>query len=99
MAVKKFALSVPEDVMKEVDRAAKRFGVTRSRFISGVLRRVSDARSDEEITRRARNSGAPVSRKPEPQASCSCSRPISAHNHNTLRTLIDDGLPSSLSIG
>ena len=52
MAVKKFALSVPEDVMKHVDRAAKRFGVTRSRFIADVLRKIANAAKDGEITRR-----------------------------------------------
>lgn len=52
VAVKKFALSVPEDVMKQVDRAAKRFGVTRSRFIADVLRKIANAGMDAEITRR-----------------------------------------------
>ncbi len=52
MAARKFAISVPEEVMREVDRAARGLGVTRSRFISGVLRRVARARSDSEITRR-----------------------------------------------
>ncbi|HVY62900.1 MAG TPA: hypothetical protein VHF22_14680 [Planctomycetota bacterium] len=52
MAAKKFAISVPEDVMRQVDRAARGLGVTRSRYIVGVLRRVARARSDAEITRR-----------------------------------------------
>ena len=52
MAVKKFAISVPEDVMKDVDRAARSFGVTRSRFIADVLKKVADARRNAEITRR-----------------------------------------------
>lgn len=52
MAVHKFALSIPRDVMAEVDGAARRRGVTRSRFISDVLRKVARARSDAEITRR-----------------------------------------------
>jgi hypothetical protein len=52
MAAKKFAISIPEDVMREVDRAARGAGVTRSRFIAGVLRRVARARSDADITRR-----------------------------------------------
>jgi metal-responsive CopG/Arc/MetJ family transcriptional regulator len=52
MAVHKLAISVPKDVIAEVDRAAKRLGVTRSRFISDVLRKVARARTDAEITRR-----------------------------------------------
>lgn len=52
MAVHKFAVSIPEDVMAEVDGAAQRRGVTRSRFISDVLRKVARARTDAEITRR-----------------------------------------------
>ena len=52
MAARKFAISIAEEVMEQVDRAAKRRGVTRSRFISDVLRRVARARSDAEITRR-----------------------------------------------
>ncbi|RMH38346.1 MAG: hypothetical protein D6689_19800 [Deltaproteobacteria bacterium] len=52
MAVKKIAISVPEDVLAQVDRAAAQLGVPRSRFISDVLRRVASARSDAEIRRR-----------------------------------------------
>ena len=52
MSVKKFAISVPEDVMSAVDAAARRRGLTRSGFISGVLRRVATARRDAEVTRR-----------------------------------------------
>lgn len=52
MAAKKFAISIPEDVMKQVDRAASLRGVTRSRFIASVLRRAALARTDAEITRR-----------------------------------------------
>lgn len=51
MTVTKFAISVPEEVMKEVDRAAAARGVTRSRFISDVLRKAARARTDAEITR------------------------------------------------
>lgn len=50
--MKKIAISVPEAVLSEVDRAAKRRGVTRSRFISEVLAKVAAARSDAEIRRR-----------------------------------------------
>ena len=52
MSVRKFAISVPEEVMDQVDRTAAQWGVTRSRFISEVLRRVARVRSDAEITRR-----------------------------------------------
>ncbi len=52
MAARKFAISVPESVMREVDRAAARRGVTRSRFIAQVLGQVARARTDAEIARR-----------------------------------------------
>lgn len=51
MAAKKFAISVPEDVMKQVDRAAKDRKITRSRFIADILRQTASARSDAEVTR------------------------------------------------
>ncbi len=51
MAAKKFAISIPEDVMKEVDLAARARGVTRSRFIADVLRRTAELRRDAEVTR------------------------------------------------
>lgn len=52
MAVRKIAISVPEDVMEVVDRAAARRHTTRSAYISEILRRVASARTDAEITRR-----------------------------------------------
>ncbi len=52
MAATKFAISVPEEVMRKVDRAAKRRRATRSRFISEVLKSVAEASSDAEITER-----------------------------------------------
>jgi metal-responsive CopG/Arc/MetJ family transcriptional regulator len=52
MPAKKFAISIPEDVMRQVDRAAATQGVTRSRFIAKVLQRVASARTDAEVTRR-----------------------------------------------
>lgn len=52
MAVRKIAISVPEDVMAVVDRAAARRHTTRSAYITEVLRRVASARTDAEITRR-----------------------------------------------
>ena len=50
MAVTKYAISMPEDVMKQIDRAARKRGETRSRFIANILRRAAQARSDAEIT-------------------------------------------------
>lgn len=52
MTVREFAISVPEDVMHEVDVAAKSRKLTRSAFISLVLRRVASAGRDAEIRRR-----------------------------------------------
>jgi metal-responsive CopG/Arc/MetJ family transcriptional regulator len=52
MAARKFAISVPEEVLHEVDRAAKRRGMTRSGFITNVLSQVARARTDAEIARR-----------------------------------------------
>jgi metal-responsive CopG/Arc/MetJ family transcriptional regulator len=52
MTVKKLAISLPVEVVREVDRAAAARGVTRSRFISEVLCRTARARRDAEITRR-----------------------------------------------
>lgn len=52
MAVRKIAISIPEDVVRAVDHAAARRRTTRSAYIADVLRRVAHARSDAEITRR-----------------------------------------------
>ena len=52
MAVKKFAISVAEEVMAEVDRAAAERNLSRSRFITGVLRLVATAQKDAEVIRR-----------------------------------------------
>jgi hypothetical protein len=52
MPARKLAISVPEEVIREVDRAAKRRGMTRSGFITGVLSDVARARTDAEISRR-----------------------------------------------
>ena len=43
MAARKFAISVPEEVIREVDHAAKRRGMTRSGFITDVLSQVARA--------------------------------------------------------
>jgi hypothetical protein len=52
LRVRRFAISLPEDVVTRVEQAAAARGVTRSRFITDVLRRVAGAQSDAEITRR-----------------------------------------------
>jgi hypothetical protein len=49
MAARKFAISIPESVMRHVDQAARRRGMTRSRFIATVLARVAGARTDVEV--------------------------------------------------
>ena len=46
------AIAIPEDVLDEVDRAARARGESRSRFISRILRLAMRARRDAEITRR-----------------------------------------------
>ncbi len=50
MAATKFAISVPAETMKQVDRAAKRLGVTRSRYISAVLARIAQRERDASIS-------------------------------------------------
>jgi metal-responsive CopG/Arc/MetJ family transcriptional regulator len=52
MNVTKFAISVPAETMSQVDRAAKRLGMTRSRYISTVLASVSRRERDRAISRR-----------------------------------------------
>lgn len=52
MAVRKIAISVPQEVLKDVDLLAKKAGTTRSGFITGVLVEVSRAKGQREITRR-----------------------------------------------
>ena len=52
MAHRKTAIAVPEDVLDEVDRAARARGESRSRFISRILRLAVRARRDAEVTRR-----------------------------------------------
>jgi metal-responsive CopG/Arc/MetJ family transcriptional regulator len=52
MRATKFGISIPTEVMKAVDRAARERGITRSRFIAEVLRRVARAKRDDEISRR-----------------------------------------------
>jgi len=52
MAHRKTAIAVPEEILAEVDRAARERGESRSRFISRVLRLAVRARRDAEVTRR-----------------------------------------------
>ena len=48
----KIAITVPEEIVTQVDRAARKRGESRSTFISRVLRAALRARRDAEITRR-----------------------------------------------
>jgi metal-responsive CopG/Arc/MetJ family transcriptional regulator len=50
MPVTKFAISVPAETMTRVDRAAKRLGMTRSRYIATVLSRIAERERDAAIT-------------------------------------------------
>jgi len=52
MSVTKFAISMPTDTMGQVDRAAKRLGMTRSRYIAIVLARVARRERHAAISRR-----------------------------------------------
>jgi len=48
----KFAISMPRETMKRVDRAAKRLGMTRSRYIAVVLDGVARNERDTTISRK-----------------------------------------------
>lgn len=48
----KFAISVPAETMGRVDGAAKRLGMTRSRYISTVLSAIARRERDRAITTR-----------------------------------------------
>lgn len=52
MVTRKTALSIPEELLAEVDRAAAQRGESRSGYITQVLRRAVRARRDAEVTRR-----------------------------------------------
>jgi metal-responsive CopG/Arc/MetJ family transcriptional regulator len=52
MGVTKFAISMPAETMAQVDRAAKRLRMTRSRYISTVLARIACRERDRAISRR-----------------------------------------------
>ena len=61
MRATKFAISVPAETMLEVDRAAKRLGVTRSRYISMVLARVAKRQRDAAISKQVDQALAEIS--------------------------------------
>ncbi len=52
MPHRKTAIAVPEELLVEVDRAARERGESRSAFITRVLRAAVRARRDAEVTRR-----------------------------------------------
>jgi aminopeptidase N len=52
MPVRKTAVSIPEEVLAEVDRAAEERGESRSGYITRVLRQAVRARRDADIMRR-----------------------------------------------
>jgi len=51
MPVKKIAISVPTDVLEEVDKAAATSGKSRSGYIAELLRKAAHLRRDRNITR------------------------------------------------
>jgi len=52
MRAAKFAISVPAETMSQVDRAAKRLRMTRSRYIATVLARIALRERDRAISRK-----------------------------------------------
>lgn len=52
MPATKFAISVPAETMRQVDQAAKRLKMTRSRYIAVVLARVAKVEHDRAISKR-----------------------------------------------
>jgi len=52
MAYAKTAIAVPEELLADVDRAARERGESRSKYITRVLRAAVRARRDADITRR-----------------------------------------------
>jgi metal-responsive CopG/Arc/MetJ family transcriptional regulator len=52
MALHKTAIAIPEDLLAEVDAAARDRSESRSAFITRVLRAAIKARRDRDITRR-----------------------------------------------
>jgi hypothetical protein len=52
MARVKTAIAVPEDVLADIDRAARACGESRSKYITRVLQAAVRARRDADVTRR-----------------------------------------------
>jgi metal-responsive CopG/Arc/MetJ family transcriptional regulator len=52
MPMHKTAIAIPNELLGEVDHAARERGESRSRYITRVLRVATRARRDREITRR-----------------------------------------------
>ncbi len=52
MATRKTAIAVPEEILREVDQAAKKGGMSRSKFITRALVAELQRRRDREIMRR-----------------------------------------------
>ncbi len=52
MAMRRTAITVPQEVLSAIDRAARARGESRSGFISRVLRQAVRSRRDAAITRR-----------------------------------------------
>ena len=52
MAYRKTAITVPGELLDDVDRAARARGESRSKYITRILRAAVRARRDVEITRR-----------------------------------------------
>jgi hypothetical protein len=52
MRAAKFAISVPAETMSQVDRAAKRLGMTRSGYIAAILARVASRERDALISKK-----------------------------------------------
>lgn len=52
MRAAKFAISVPAETMSRVDHAAKRLGMTRSRYIAVILARVAQRERDAAVSKR-----------------------------------------------
>lgn len=52
MRAAKFAISMPAETMTQVDRAAKRLGMTRSRYIAIILTHVARRERDATVSRK-----------------------------------------------
>ncbi|MCA9602140.1 MAG: ribbon-helix-helix protein, CopG family [Myxococcales bacterium] len=52
MTTRRTALAIPEELLEQVDEAARAKGLSRNRFVLTVLRRAIGSRKDAEITRK-----------------------------------------------